>query len=162
MISGGFPGNGKLSDSTVSGNGDTPGDGDTLGGLIIAERDLADKAMSYTREQTELLRREALDAFDKSLRTRNGVLGELENVRAEIMRRAKAGERFSPEHSRTRDGTLETLRECQKQSEANARTLKNMMAELSRAINNLDERKSGIGGYAAAIAQPPEMFDHRM
>jgi flagellin-specific chaperone FliS len=135
-------------------------DGDAILGLIAREGALADEFISLTAEQAELLEREEMAAFGKSLEKRQLVIDEIQRLRGELQ--ALAGGGLSGGALKAQNAVLERLRQGQARNAENELRLKEMMDKLSSMIKNLKQNQKGLGGYGIKPDGSAEFFDKKL
>jgi len=139
-----------------------------LSELLNKELDCYVQIRKLTEEQTELLAKDDIEAFDESLDKRETLIEKIKGLHQESTPLMQSYVSFSSNGKKADskiDGLTKQIREqleiCAKLNDINAGTMKIKTDEHTKKIDEQSAKRKGIGGYAQAVPNVPEMFDKK-
>ncbi|MCL2820542.1 MAG: flagellar protein FlgN [Oscillospiraceae bacterium] len=122
----------------------------------------------HTEEQTELLAKDDIEAFDSSLDKRekliekiNGLHQETETLMQSYVSAPEDGKEKNPEIDNLEKEIREVLTECASLNDDNIAMMKEKTEEHIKKIEEQSAKRKGIGGYAQSVPNTPEVFDKK-
>ena len=136
--------------------------------LLGEELDYYKKIRELTEEQTELLDKDDIEAFDKSLDKRETLIEKIKGLHQDSNPLMQSYVSFSSGGGNC-DGNIDELKKqiraelevCAKLNDKNTQTMKIKTEDHSKKIDEQSAKRKTIGGYAQAVPNIPEMFDKK-
>jgi len=137
-----------------------------LSKLQSEELELYKKIRKLTEEQTELLAKDDIEAFNISLDKREKLIEEIKGLHQESNPLMQS---YASSSSGSKSNTVEELKKeireiieiCAKLNDKNVIFLKEKTENLTKEIDEKSAKRKGIGGYAQSVPNTPEMFDKK-
>ena len=135
--------------------------------LLCDELDLHKKIRKLTEEQTELLTKDEMEAFNSSLDKREELIEQIKGLHQEskpLMQSYASSSNSSKKDSKIDDlkkEIREVIEKCAHLNDENINNLKEKTENLTKKIDEKSAQRKGIGGYAQAVPNTPEMFDKK-
>ena len=146
----------------------TTADIERLSTLLSDEYELYKKIHKQTEEQTELLNKDDIEAFNASLDKREKLIEQIKGLHQEsapLMQSyvsfTSGGKNYIKEIDRLKKQIREELEFSGKLNETNIETMKNKTEEHTKRIDEQSAKRKGIGGYAQSVPNTPEVFDRK-
>jgi len=138
-----------------------------LSKLLGDELELHRKIKKLTEEQTELLAKDDIEAFNISLDKREKLIEKIKGLHQESNPLMQSY--ASSSGSNGKDGEIEEkkakIREivesCALLNDENIISLREKTENLTKEIDEKSAKRKGIGGYAQSVPNTPEMFDKK-
>jgi len=135
--------------------------------LLSRELEIFKQIHGFTKKQTELLEVDDLDAFNKSLDSRQGLIEKINGLHQEanILMQSYIAFSNSPTGEKIDEvenayGRLHDLiAECAAMNEKNISMSKEKTEEYKKRIGKLSLSRKSIGVYAQGVPNTPEHFD---
>jgi len=143
-------------------------DSERLSKLLGEELEFYVNIRKLTEEQTELLAKDDIEAFDDSLVKRETLIEKIKGLHQESNPLMQSYVSFSSAGNKT-DSNIDELKKkireqlevCAKLNDKNTETMKVKADEHSKKIDDQSAKRKTIGGYAQAVPNVPEMFDKK-
>ena len=137
-----------------------------LSKLQSEELELHKKIRKLTEEQTELLTKDDIEAFNTSLEKREKLIEEIKGLHQESTPLMQS---YASSSSEGKNSTVENLKKeirevietCAKLNDKNITSLKRKTEDLTKEIDDKSAKRKGIGGYAQSVPNTPEVFDKK-
>jgi len=139
-----------------------------LSNLLSDKLEIYERIRKLTEEQTELLAKDDIEAFNSSLDKReeliekiNGLHQESEPLMQSYVSTSADGKNENSEINKLEKSIREVLVFC---ADLNAKNINGMKEKTEEHIKKIDEqsaKRKGIGGYAQSVPNTPEMFDKK-
>ena len=137
-----------------------------LSELLKKELEIFEEVLELTGEQTKLLEKDDIETLNSSLEKRQELIDKINGLHQEsgaLMQSYVS----SPEEQK--DAVIEDYRKrikqiintCAEQSEKNMGEIKLKAEAQTNKIEKQSAKRKGIGGYAQAVPNTPEMFDKK-
>ena len=143
-------------------------DMERLSKLLSEELDFYAKIRKLTEEQTKLLAKDDIEAFDNSLIKREALIEKIKGLHQESTPLMQSYVSFSSDGNKT-DSKINELKKqirqqleiCAQLNEKNLEAMKTKQEEHIKKIDEQSAKRKGIGGYAQPVPNSPEMFDKK-
>jgi len=135
--------------------------------LLCDELDLHKKIRKLTEEQTELLTKDEMEAFNSSLDKREELIEQIKGLHQEskpLMQSYASSSSSDSKDSKLEEVNKEICEIVEKCAGLNSENMVNLRNKIDDHTKKIDERsakRKGIGGYAQAVPNTPEMFDKK-
>ena len=146
----------------------TSADKERLIELLTEKLKTYKKIQKYTEEQTELLAKDDIEAFDSSLDKRekliekiNGLHQESETLMQSYVSASDDGKEKNPEIVNLEKEIREVLTVCASLNDENITMMKDKTEEHIKKIEEQSAKRKGIGGYVQSVPNTPEVFDKK-
>ena len=143
-------------------------DTERLSKLLKDELDLHEKIKKLTDEQTDLLAKDKIEAFNVSLDKREKLIEEIKGLHQEssplMQSYASLSSGDNDKDDKIEDlmkKIRETIRMCAQLNDKNILTMGEKTESLTKEIDEKSAKRKGIGGYAQSVPNTPEMFDKK-
>ena len=120
-----------------------------------------------TEKQADLLAKDEIEEFDFSLDERAKIIEQIKGLHQEstpLMQSvsvSKEDTQAIKEIDSLKDRIRRELEFCNDLNEKNTKLMKEKTLEHSKKIDDHSAKRKGIGGYAAAVPNTPELFDKK-
>ena len=141
-----------------------PAEWDRLSVLLGKELEIFAKIRKLTGEQAELLAKDDVDQFISSLDKRQELIEKINGLHQEsdpLMQSyvsSPADEKYA-EIEELREKIRETVGICAELNDKNVAEMKAKSEAHTKKIDKHSAKRKGIGGYAQAVPNTPEVFD---
>jgi flagellar biosynthesis/type III secretory pathway chaperone len=141
-----------------------------LSQLLSDELEIYGQIRKLTENQVELLDKDEFEEFDSSLEKREGLIGKIKGLHQEKETLMQSYVSFSKsnENKHTtekienlKEQIQETLQICSDLNNKNIAVMEKKTKEQTHKIDEHSAKRKGIGGYAQAVVNTPEMFDKK-
>ena len=144
----------------------SPSDRERLTKLLGEELKLLKQIQKLTEKQTELLSGDDIDPFDDSLNKRQQLIEKINGLHQDsdsLMQSYVSTplDEADNEIEVLRAQIKELLEICAKRNNENMDALKAKETEHTKKIDEQSKKRKGIGGYAQAVPNIPEMIDKK-
>jgi len=134
--------------------------------LLGDELELHKKIRKLTEEQTELLTKDEIEAFNSSLNKREELIEKIKGLHQEskpLMQSyaSSSGDGKNGEIEEINKEIRGIIEKCAGLNNENIINLRNKTEDHTRKIDEQSAKRKGIGGYAQAVPNTPEMFDKK-
>ena len=136
--------------------------------LLADELKLYGQIRKLTEEQTELLAKDDIEAFDNSLDKRETLIEKIKGLHQDSNPLMQSYVSFSSDGNKANDeidGLKNQIREqlevCAQLNDKNMETMRFKTEEHSKKIDEQSAKRKTIGGYAQSVPNVPEMFDKK-
>ena len=143
-------------------------DTERLSKLLSEELEFYSKIRKLTEEQTELLAKDDIEAFDNSLDKRETLIEKIKGLHQDSNPLMQSYVSFSSDGNKTDDKIddlkkqiREQLEICAELNDKNMETMKLKTEEHTKKIDEQSAKRKTIGGYAQSVPNTPEMFDKK-
>ena len=145
-----------------------PKEMERLTSLLVDELEKYEQIRKLTEKQSQMLIKDDIEAFNDSLDKRAELIEEIKGLHQEsdpLMRSyvsfTAKGNKADSDIDELNKKIGEALEMC---SDLNEKNIAAMMAKTEEHTKKIDEKsakRKGIGGYAQAVPNTPEMFDKK-
>ena len=143
-------------------------DTERLSKLLNEELELYVQIRKLTEEQTEILAKDDIEAFDNSLNKRETLIEKIKGLHQESTPLMQSYVSFSSDGNNT-DGKIDELKKqirdeletCAELNDKNMDTMQQKTDEHTKRIDEQSAKRKTIGGYAQSVPNIPEMFDKK-
>jgi len=139
-----------------------------LAELLEEEKNIYENIRKSTEKQTELLAKDDIEAFNKSLDERAGLIEKIKGLHQEsnplmqsYVSLSAGGNNIDDEVETLKKQIRELLEICHKTNEININVMGDKTLEHSVKIDEQKAKRIGIGGYAQSVPNTSEMFDKK-
>jgi len=137
-----------------------------LSKLLSEELELYEKIRKITEEQSNLLAKDDIEAFNISLDKREKLIEEIKGLHQESNPLMQSNALTSSGEKNSKIEELkkkihEELEACALTNDKNLNTLKEKKESLTKEIDEKSAKRKGIGGYVQSVPNTPEMFDKK-
>ena len=144
----------------------TPADMDRLSELLGKELEIFKKIQELTEKQTELLAGDDIESFDSSLDKRQELIEKINGLHQDsnpLMQSyvSSSEDEKSSEIEELRAKIQDIVETCAKINNENISAIQAKSEEHKEKIDKQSKKRKGIGGYAQAVPNTPEMFDKK-
>ena len=144
----------------------TPADRDLLSELLGKELEIFKKIQELTEKQTELLAGDDIESFDSSLDKRQELIEKINGLHQDsntLMQSyvSSSEDEKSSEIEELRAKIQDITETCAKLNNQNIDTIQAKSEEQKKKIDKQSKKRKGIGGYAQAVPNTPEVFDKK-
>jgi flagellar biosynthesis/type III secretory pathway chaperone len=144
----------------------TPADRDRLSELLDKELEIFIKIQELTEKQTELLAGDDIESFDSSLDKRQELIEKINGLHQDsnpLMQSyvSSSEDEKSSEIDELRAKIQDIIETCAKINNENIAAIQAKSEEHKEKIDKQSKKRKGIGGYAQAVPNTPEMFDKK-
>ena len=134
--------------------------------LLSEELELHEKIRKMTEEQEKLLAKDDIEAFNISLDKREKLIEEIKGLHQESTPLMQSYASSSSggknrEVEETKKKIREEIETCAKLNDKNIDSLEKKTQSLTKEIDEKSAKRKGIGGYAQAVPNTPEVFDKK-
>jgi len=141
-----------------------PADRDRLSELLVKELEIFERIRKLTEKQAELLAKDDVDQFDGSLDKRQELIEKINGLHQEsdpLMQSyvSSPADEKCAEIEDLREKIRETVGICAGLNDKIVAEMKVKSKEHSEKIDRHSAKRKGIGGYAQAVPNTPEVFD---
>ena len=143
-------------------------DMERLSKLLGDELEIYGQIRKLTEKQTELLAKDDIDAFNISLDKREKLIEKIKGLHQEsdpLMQSyaslPESGEKTDSDIDTLKGQIREVLVVCSKLNDENIAAMKKKTKEHTKKIDKQSAKRKGIGGYAQAVPNTPEVFDKK-
>jgi flagellar biosynthesis/type III secretory pathway chaperone len=144
----------------------TSADLEKLSNLLDKEYEILEQIRKLTEKQSELLTKDKISEFDSSLDKRAELIEKINGLHQDSDALMQSYMSL-PENEKNKK--IEKLREqiqgmlklCAELNDKNMAELKEKTEEHIRRIDKMNDNIKGIGGYAQAVPNAPELFDKK-
>ena len=141
-----------------------PAERDRLSVLLRKELEIFEKIRNLTGKQAELLAKDDVDQFDSSLDKRQELIEKINGLHQEsdpLMQSyiSLPADEKSPEIEDLREKIRDIVGICAELNEKNVAEMKVKSEAHKKKIDKHSAKRKGIGGYAQAVPNTPEVFD---
>jgi flagellar biosynthesis/type III secretory pathway chaperone len=143
-----------------------PSDIDKLSELLSKELEIFEKVLKLTESQTQLLEKDDIEALNSSLENRQELIEKINGLHQESSTLMQS---YVSSPANEKNAKIEDYRKrinciikiCSEQSNENLNKIKEKTQEQTDKIEKQSAKRKGIGGYAQAVPNTPEMFDKK-
>ena len=121
-----------------------------------------------TEEQTELLEKDDIEAFDSSLEKRakliekiNGLHQESETLMQSYALAAEESKDKNSDINKLEKDIRDILKECANLNDNNIAVMKEKTQEHIKRIDEQSAKRKGVGGYVQSVPNTSEVFDKK-
>ena len=144
----------------------TYSDNERLIKLLGEELKLLEQIQKLTEKQTELLTGDDVDGVDDSLNKRQQLIEKINGLHQDsdsLMQSYVSAplDEAGSEIEALREQIKDKLEACDKSNTENMDALKAKAIEQTKKIDEQSKKRKGIGGYAQAVPNTPEMIDKK-
>ena len=139
-----------------------------LAELLSDELEICGKILKLTDEQTELLARDDIEAFNSSLDKRETLIEKIKGLHREsdILMQSYISSSGSEKEKNNEIEALrkqirDIMKECASLNDGNIATMNEKTQEHTKKIDDQSLKRKGIGGYAQSVPNMPEVFDKK-
>ena len=141
-----------------------PAERDRLSVLLGKELEIFENIRKLTGEQAELLTKDDVDQFDSSLDKRQELIEKINGLHQELDPLMQSyisspADEKSAEIEDLRERIRETVGICAELNDENVTEMKVKAEAHTKKIDRHSAKRKGIGGYAQAVPNTPEVFD---
>jgi len=143
-------------------------DSKQLSKLLSDELELYGQIRKLTEKQTELLTKDDIDAFDKSLDKRAELIEKIKGLHQDSDPLMQSYVSFSSDEKnkdsgieKLNDQIREALEICAALNDKNTTAMNEKTQEQAKKIEKQSAKRKGIGGYAQSVPNTPEVFDKK-
>ena len=136
--------------------------------LLENELDLYIQIRKLTEKQAQLLSKDDIDAFNGSLEKRAELIEKIKGLHQDsdpLMQSyvsvAKSAANKDEGIEKLREQIRREIAECSRLNDENMAAMKDKVEEHTRKIDEKSAQRKGIGGYAQAVPNTPEIFDKK-
>jgi len=137
--------------------------------LLEKELELLEQMLKLTERQTSLLAEDEVDAFDRSLDSRQQVIEQINGLHQESDALMQSYVSFSTSAGGVKNETIEAaneqirsaLTECAALNEKNIVEVKAKAEDYMRRIGKLSLSRKSLGAYAHTVPNGSELFDKK-
>jgi len=135
--------------------------------LLDDELKLHSKIQKLTEDQTELLAKDDIEAFNISLNKREKLIEEIKGLHQEstpLMQScasSSGGKDNDAKIAELKKKIRDVIEKCAQLNDENIISLKDKTENLTKEIDEKSAKRKGIGGYAQSVPNTPEMFDKK-
>jgi len=137
--------------------------------LLGEEQELFEQIRGLTEAQTQLLAADDIEAFDKSLDSRQKLIEKINGLHQETNILMQSYTSFSKFRSGNKSGAIETavqrlrgsIAGCAEINEKNTATAKGMADEYTKRIGKLNLSRKSLGAYSLNVPNNSELFDKK-
>ena len=135
--------------------------------LLGQELGIMKQMRELTENQADLLAADDIDAFDKSLESRQALIDNMSGLHQEsdvlmqsyiTFSKSKGGKKIDAVETAAED-LRKAIKECADINSRNAARAKEKSEEYSKQIEKLALERKSIGAYALSVPNDPEHFD---
>ena len=137
-----------------------------LSELLGEELKLYGKIHKQTEEQTGLLAKDDIEGFNGSLEKSaklikkiKGLHQESEPLMQSYVSFTESGQKTDEDIDKLKSQIREAITACNGINEDNKAAMKGKIEEHTKKIDKQSAKRKGIGGYAQAVTNTPEVFD---
>ena len=139
-----------------------------LSKLLGDELSIYRQIHKQTEKQMELLAEDDIDAFNISLHKRESLIEQIKGLHQESERLMQSyisnvagGNKADAGIDSLKKQIHETIQACAEINDRNIAIVRDMTQKHSKKIEEKSAQRKGIGGYAQAVANLPELFDKK-
>ena len=139
-----------------------------LSKLLSDELDIYRQIHKLTEKQTELLAEDDIDAFNISLEKREALIEQIKGLHQDskplmqsYVSNTKNGKNTDTGIDSLKKQIREIIEACAGINDRNMTIVKDMTQKHSKKIEEKSAQRKGIGGYAQAVTNLPELFDKK-
>ena len=139
-----------------------------LSELLSEELEVYVQIQKQTEEQTDLLAKDDIEAFDKSLDKREKLIEKIKGLHQDsnpLMQSyvsfSSAGNESIDEIEKLKAKIRKQLEICANLNDKNMEMMSEKTEEHIKKIEEQSAKRKGIGGYAQSVPNIPEMFDKK-
>jgi len=146
----------------------TSADIERLSKLLGDELELHKGIRKLTEEQTKLLTKDDIEAFNSSLDKREELIVKIKGLHQDskpLMQSYAStsanGDGKNSKIEQLKSEIRENVEYCAKLNEENILTMRDKTENQTKKIDEQSAKRKGIGGYAQSVPNTPEMFDKK-
>jgi len=144
----------------------TSADHERLSESLSKELEIFGQIRKLTEKQSELLSKDNIESFDKSLDKRAELIEKINGLHQEsapLMQSymSLTGSDKNAEIDNLREQIRKTVESCAELNDKNMAALKERSEENTKRIDKLSANRKGISGYAQSVPNTPEIFDKK-
>ena len=136
--------------------------------LLSDELKVYEKIFKLTEEQTKLLVKDDIEAFNNSLDKRETLIEKIKGLHQESDTLMQSYISLSSS-DKEKNNKIEILRkqiydiikQCSDINDSNIAVMNDKKLEHTRKIDDQSSKRKGIGGYAQSVPNTPEVFDKK-
>jgi len=139
-----------------------------LSELLSDELEIYGKILKLTEEQSKLLAKDDIEAFDNSLDKRETLIEKIKGLHQEseplmqsYVSLSSGGKEKNTEIDNLRKQIYDIIEKCAGINNENIATINEKAHEHTKKIDDQSLKRKGIGGYAQSVPNMPEVFDKK-
>jgi flagellar biosynthesis/type III secretory pathway chaperone len=141
-------------------------DVERLSELLSEELEIFEEILKLTEKQTKLLKKDEIEELNSSLEKRQELIEKINGLHQELDPLMQSyisspAENKNDKIEQYRERIKELITACTEQSNDNMNAIKAKADEQVKKIEKQSAKRKGIGGYAQAVPNTPEVFDKK-